>query len=58
MSAGCRAAPPYTSTFSAAMNASCGISTLPYLRIFFLSLFYLTGSLRLRVASQSTRSLA
>src|SRR5256885_850223 len=29
----------HTSTFSAAMNASCGMSTLPYWRIFFLPSF-------------------
>jgi predicted small integral membrane protein len=40
-----------TSTFSAAMNASCGISTLPYWRIFFLPFFCLSRSLRLRVTS-------
>ncbi len=40
-----------TSTFSAAMNASCGMSTLPYWRIFFLPFFCLSRSLRLRVTS-------
>ena len=37
--------------FSAAMNASCGISTLPNWRIFFLPRFCASRSLRLRVAS-------
>ena len=41
----------YTSTFSAAMNASCGMSTLPNWRIFFLPSFCLSRSLRLRVTS-------
>jgi hypothetical protein len=36
--------------FSAAMNASCGISTLPNCRIFFLPRFCASSSLRLRVA--------
>ena len=40
-----------TSTFSAAMNASCGMSTLPNWRIFFLPSFCLSRSLRLRVTS-------
>ena len=39
------------SIFSALMNASCGISTLPNWRIFFLPAFCLSRSLRLRVAS-------
>jgi hypothetical protein len=42
---------PHTSTFSAAMNASCGMSTLPNWRIFFLPAFCFSSSLRLRVAS-------
>ena len=42
---------PQTSTFSAAMNASCGISTFPYWRIFFLPSFCLSRSLRLREMS-------
>ena len=37
--------------FSAAMKASCGISTLPNSRIFFLPFFCFSKSLRLRVAS-------
>ena len=41
----------HTSTFSAAMNASCGMSTFPYWRIFFLPSFCLSRSLRLRVTS-------
>ena len=41
----------HTSTFSAAMNASCGMSTLPNWRIFFLPFFCLSRSLRLRVTS-------
>ena len=39
------------STFSAAMNASCGMSTLPNCRIFFLPSFCFSRSLRLRVMS-------
>jgi len=43
----------YFSSFilSAAMNALCGISTLPYWRIFFLPSFCLSRSLRLRDTS-------
>src|SRR5262249_26364792 len=41
----------YTSTFSAAMNASCGMSTLPNWRMRFLPSFCFSSSLRLRVAS-------
>ena len=41
----------YTSTLSAAMNASCGMSTLPNWRMRFLPSFYLSSSLRLRVTS-------
>ena len=41
----------YESIFSAAMNASCGMSTLPNWRIFFLPAFCFSRSLRLRVAS-------
>ena len=41
----------YVSTLSAAMNASCGMSTFPYWRIFFLPSFCFSRSLRLRVAS-------
>ena len=41
----------YPSIFSAEMNASCGISTFPNWRIFFLPAFCLSSSLRLRVAS-------
>src|SRR6185312_5458015 len=40
-----------TSTFNAAINASCGMSTFPYWRIFFLPSFCFSRSLRLRVAS-------
>ena len=43
--------PPQLSTFSAAMNASCGMSTLPNCRIFFLPSFCFSRSLRLRVMS-------
>jgi MFS family permease len=39
------------STFSAAMKASCGMSTLPNCRIFFLPSFCFSRSLRLRVMS-------
>lgn len=39
------------SIFKAAMNADCGISTLPNWRIFFLPAFCFSRSLRLRVAS-------
>jgi hypothetical protein len=39
------------SIFSAAMKASCGMSTLPNWRIFFLPAFCFSKSLRLRVAS-------
>jgi hypothetical protein len=39
------------STFSAAMNASCGMSTLPNCRIFFLPSFCFSRSFRLRVMS-------
>ena len=39
------------SIFSAAMKASCGISTFPNWRIFFLPAFCFSRSLRLRVAS-------
>ncbi len=39
------------STFSAAMKASCGMSTLPNCRIFFLPSFCFSRSLRLRVTS-------
>jgi len=42
---------PHPSIFSAAMNASCGMSTLPNWRIFFLPAFCFSSSLRLRVAS-------
>jgi hypothetical protein len=41
----------HTSTFSAAMNASCGISTLPNWRMRFLPFFCLSRSLRLREMS-------
>src|ERR1700722_2746221 len=41
----------YESIFSAAMKASCGMSTLPNWRIFFLPAFCFSSSLRLRVAS-------
>ena len=41
----------HTSTFNAAMNASCGMSTLPNCRMRFLPSFCLSSSLRLRVAS-------
>ena len=44
-------APRQTSTFSAAMNASCGMSTLPNWRIFFLPSFCFSRSFRLRVTS-------
>jgi hypothetical protein len=36
----------HTSTFSAAMNASCGMSTLPNRRVRFLPFFCLSSSLR------------
>ena len=39
------------SILSALMNASCGMSTLPNCRIFFLPAFCLSSSLRFRVAS-------
>ena len=42
---------PYTSTFSAAMKASCGMSTLPNWRMRFLPSFCLSSSLRLRETS-------
>ena len=42
---------PQLSIFSAAMNASCGISTFPNWRIFFLPSFCFSSSLRLRVTS-------
>ena len=42
---------PQLSTFSAAMKASCGMSTLPNCRIFFLPSFCFSRSLRLRVMS-------
>ena len=41
----------HTSTFSAAMKASCGISTLPNWRMRFLPSFCFSRSLRLRVTS-------
>ena len=41
----------YASILSAAMNASCGMSTLPNWRIFFFPAFCFSSSLRLRVAS-------
>ncbi len=41
----------YTSTFNAAINASCGISTLPNWRMRFLPSFCLSRSLRLRDTS-------
>jgi hypothetical protein len=44
-------APAQLSIFSAAMKASCGISTLPNWRILFLPAFCFSRSLRLRVAS-------
>src|SRR6267142_7206576 len=40
---------PQLSTFSAAINASCGMSTLPNCRIFFLPSSCFSRSLRLRV---------
>jgi predicted small integral membrane protein len=43
--------PAHTSTLSAAMNASCGISTLPNWRMRFLPSFCFSRSLRLRVTS-------
>jgi hypothetical protein len=43
--------PPQLSTFSAAIKASCGMSTLPNCRIFFLPSFCFSRSLRLRVMS-------
>jgi len=43
-----RRSPAHPSIFSAAMNAFCGISTLPNWRIF-LPAFYLSSGLRLRV---------
>ena len=42
---------PHTSTFSAAMKASCGMSTLPNWRMRFLPSFCFSRSLRLRVTS-------
>src|SRR5438445_12292556 len=42
---------PQLSTFSAAIKASCGISTLPNCRIFFLPSFCFSRSFRLRVMS-------
>ena len=42
---------PQLSTLSAAMKASCGMSTLPNCRIFFLPSFCFSRSLRLRVMS-------
>ena len=45
-----RRSPAHPSIFSAAMNAFCGISTLPNWRIF-LPAFYLSSGLRLRVAT-------
>ena len=39
------------STFSAAMKASCGMSTLPNCRIFFLPSFCFSRSFRFRVMS-------
>ena len=42
---------PHSSIFNAEMNASCGMSTFPNWRIFFLPAFCLSSSLRLRVAS-------
>jgi len=42
---------PQLSTFSAAIKASCGMSTLPNCRIFFLPSFCFSRSLRLRVMS-------
>ena len=47
----CSSACSYTSTFSAAMKASCGMSTLPNWRMRFLPFFCLSRSLRLRVTS-------
>ena len=41
----------HPSIFNAAMKASCGISTLPNCRIFFLPAFCFSSSLRLRVTS-------
>ena len=41
----------FSSIFRAAMKASCGISTLPNWRIFFLPFFCFSSSLRLRVMS-------
>ena len=46
-----RPGPPQLSIFNAAMKASCGMSTFPNWRIFFLPAFCLSSSLRLRVAS-------
>ncbi len=48
---GKRGSPRHPSIFNAEMNASCGISTLPNWRIFFLPAFCLSSSLRLRDAS-------
>jgi hypothetical protein len=42
---------PQLSTFRAAMKASCGMSTLPNCRIFFLPSFCFSRSFRLRVMS-------
>jgi hypothetical protein len=43
--------PPQLSTFSAAIKASCGMSTLPNCRIFFLPSFCFSRSFLLRVTS-------
>ena len=43
--------PQLSSIFSASMNASCGISTDPNSRIFFLPFFCFSSSLRLREMS-------
>jgi len=45
------ACPNHPSIFNAAMNASCGMSTLPNWRMRFLPSRCLSRSLRLRVAS-------
>jgi len=42
---------PYRPSFSTAMNASCGISTCPTIRILFFPAFCFSKSFRLRVTS-------
>jgi len=42
---------PYRPSFSTAMNASCGISTCPTIRIRFFPAFCFSSSFRFRVTS-------